>query len=67
MADNNFWEEVSIETTLHQAEITKDEIISVVPHDQLYTITGEINRNTRWGAALWELTQFISNIENLGF
>ena len=64
---NEFWEEVGVETTLHTAEENIEEIIDNVPHDQLYTIGGEINRNTRWGATLWELTQFVWNLKNLGF
>jgi len=65
--EKEFWNEVGIETTLEAAELSKDEIISHIPHSELYTMAGEINKETRWGATLWQLTLFISSLRNLGF
>ena len=65
--ETNFWNEVGVETALTAAETARDEIIEYVPHGQLYTSSGEINKETRWGATLWQLTLFVSSLKNLGF
>ena len=65
--ENVFWNEVGVETALAAAETAREEIIENIPYSVLYASTGEINRETRWGAILWQLTIFISSLKNLGF
>lgn len=64
---NKFWNEVGIETLIEQAEEVRDQIISTVPHDEIYGIDGNLNEGSRWGATLRRLNLFISDLRGLGF
>lgn len=59
--------EVDVESLLHRAEELRERITSEVPGEKLYTVTGEVTLQTRWGAALWQLNHLVATYRNLGF
>lgn len=67
MAENKFWLEVEMEILLEKAEQDKAYIIETIPHSEIYTLSGEINPNTRWGATLWAINNMIATLNNMGF
>ena len=65
--DKLFWVEVEVETLLARAEQARQDIIENIPHTEIYTITGEVNMSTRWGAVLWTINQSIASLQAMGF
>jgi hypothetical protein len=64
---NRFWLEVECEALLAKCETQRETIIYTIPHNELYTLSGEVNPNTRWGAILWTLNHTIANLRSMGF
>lgn len=59
--------EVEVGSIIEKAEELKQSIVETIPDREIFTLSGEISRDTRWGATLWSLTHIIANLKNLGF
>lgn len=59
--------EVEVEALLIRAEELRENIVEELPEVELYTLTGEVNLQKRWGAVLWQLNHLGATLRNLGF
>ena len=65
--DEQFWLEVEAESLFERCDELRATIAQNIPHEELYTLSGEVDFNTRWGAVLWTLNKTTASFRALGF